>query len=55
MFVVKKKKNIELFIMNYQKEQIYCIAPIFGGGFILAILAHLTKSTTYKQRKHFTD
>jgi len=23
----------------------YCIAPIFGGGFILALLAELTKSS----------
>ena len=32
-----------------------CIAPIFGSGFILALLTNLTKSAKYKHCQYFTN
>jgi hypothetical protein len=33
----------------------YCIAPIFGGGFILALLADFTKGAKYRHCQYFTS
>ena len=40
-----------IFTKNQTILFLYCIAPIFDSGFILALLAYLTKSTKYKQPK----